>query len=245
MIGDASAHCDAGLSKGRLGQHERFGPNDLCSAVHGLTWTRAQRLIRAAHGLTGQIGELACSGRSVMHEVLGEHAAAEPWVQYPEPMVEDPRTGAGYFFHSHGPSRSHPDERGHFHVFVRGLEACHSHLLAIAVDAYGMPIRLLTTNRWVTAETWSPADTLLAGAEEFSLVTPNSDAALDRWVTHCVRLFQPQLKWLVYRRDARLRTLSAGRDFERVLEDRRIEILSECRISVGEQMTALQAALDA
>jgi cytochrome d ubiquinol oxidase subunit I len=28
-----------------------------------------------------------------------------PWVQYPTPMVEDPRTGAGYFFHSHGPSR--------------------------------------------------------------------------------------------------------------------------------------------
>ncbi len=213
--------------------------------MNGLTCARAQRLIRAAHGLTRQIGELARSGWSVMHEVLGAHAVAEPWVQYPTPMVEDPRTGAGYFFHSHGPSRSHPDERGHFHVFVRGLEAHQSHLLAIAVDPYGMPIRLLATNRWVTAETWSPAETLLAEAEEFSLVTPSSNAALDRWVTHCVRLFQPQLTWLVHRRDARLRTLSAGRDVERVLEDRRIEILSECRISVGEQMAALQAALDA
>ena len=244
MIGDARAHCDADRSQVRSWQQARFGPNDLRSAVNGLTWTRAHRLIRAAHGLIRQIGELARSGRSVIHEVLGAHAAAQPWVQYPTPMVEHPRTGAGYFFHTHGPSRSHPDERGHFHVFVRSLEARHSHLLAIAVDPYGMPIRLLTTNRWVTAETWSPAETLLVDAEEFALVTPNSDAALDRWVTHCVRLFQPQLKWVVYRRDTRLRTLSAGRDFERVLEDRRIEILSECRISVGEQMTALQAALD-
>ncbi|GAC1673972.1 MAG: hypothetical protein NVS9B2_23020 [Steroidobacteraceae bacterium] len=243
MIGEASA--DRAADRHQRRSQARFGPNDLRSAVHGLTWTRTQRLILAAHGLTLQITEMARSGRSVMHEVLGAHATAEPWVQYPAQMVENLRTGAGFFFHSHGPSQSHPDERGHFHVFVRGLDARQSHLFAIAIDPYGMPIRLFTTNRWVTAENWSPAETLLAGAEKFSLLAPSSNAGLDRWVTHCVRLFLPQLQWLVYRRDARLRTLAAGRDVERVLADRRIEILSECRISVGEQMAALQASLDA
>ena len=245
MIGDVSAGHDPVRNEGRLGQRGRFGRTDLRCAVNGPTSAAAQRLIRAAHGLSRQIELLARSGHSVMHEVLGPHAVAAPWVQYPAKMVQDPYTRADYFFHSHGPSPSHPDERGHFHVFVRGLSACQSHLLAIAIDPYGMPIRLFTTNRWVTGENWMFAEELLTHADHYSLVAPDSSEVLNCWITHCVRLFQPQLRWLTYRRDARLHTLAAGRGVERVFEDRRVEILSECQVSVGQQVAALQAALDA
>ena len=245
MIGTVNGDQDAARNPVRSEQRARFGRTDLRNAVNGLSSIRVQRLIRAARAWSLQIEELARAGHSVMHEVLGRHAVAEPWAQYPAPMVEDPRNGAGYFFHSHGSSSSHPDERGHFHVFVRGFGARPSHLLAIAIDPYGMPIRLFTTNRWVTGENWTCAEALLAQSDRYSLVAPNSSEVVNRWITQCIRLFQPQLQWLVYRRDARLRSLAAVRDVERVFEDRRVEILSECRISVGQQMAALRAALDA
>ena len=36
-----------------------------------------------------------------------------------------------------------------------------SHLVAIALDYAGEPIRLFTTNRWVTGETWYRADDVI------------------------------------------------------------------------------------
>lgn len=245
MIGKLSTVGDAVLGPARSAQRVRFGPSDLRRAVNRLTLPRAQRMIRAACGLSGQIEELARSDRSVIHELLGPHVVAVPGMQYPDHLVEDSRTGSGYFFHSHGHSPAHPEERGHFHVFVRGLAARRSHLVAIALDSYGMPTRLFTTNRWVTGENWTPVEALLSGAERFSVTAPDSNALLNRWVTWCVQLFHPQLHWLMVRRDARLRTLAAGRDMERVFEDRRIEIFSECRISIGQQIAALRAALNA
>ena len=37
-----------------------------------------------------------------------------------------------------------------------------SHLIAISMDAWGDPIGLFATNRWVTDETWYPAEMVIA-----------------------------------------------------------------------------------
>ena len=43
----------------------------------------------------------------------------------------------------------------------RGMREEVSHLVAISIDARGAPIRLFTTNRWVTGETWYPAEDVI------------------------------------------------------------------------------------
>src|SRR3989304_3771732 len=84
-------------------------------------------------------------------------------------------TPAHYYYHAH---RGMPGENGHFHTFLRapgmpdganpvsysggepwpaGDEAL-SHLIAISMDAYGLPVRPFAVNRWVTAEAGDDAD---------------------------------------------------------------------------------------
>ena len=42
-----------------------------------------------------------------------------------------------------------------------------SHLIAIAIDFRGEPIRLFTTNRWVTGETWYRAEDVTRMLDRF------------------------------------------------------------------------------
>ena len=44
-----------------------------------------------------------------------------------------------------------------------------SHLVAIAVNSRGEPIRLFTTNRWVTGETWYHADDIIGMLDRFAI----------------------------------------------------------------------------
>ena len=51
----------------------------------------------------------------------------------------------------------------------RGVREEVCHLVAIAVDRRGEPIRLFTTNRWVTGETWYRAEDVIRMLDGFSL----------------------------------------------------------------------------
>jgi hypothetical protein len=223
----------------RARRRRGFTRDDLGAAVSRLSSARADALIHAACALATQTENMARAVRTVVDDIVGSAAMVEPWVQYPEPMAEDAHIGVGYFYHSHGSSRSHPDERGHFHVFMRGDGAVRSHLAAIVIDAQGMPVRLFTTNRWVTDERWMTSERLLAWANPDSHLSERSGLAVTLWIMHCLNLFYPQLEWLLHRRDESLHSLKTGRSGTAVFEDRRIEILSECDISLPRQIGAL------
>ena len=206
--------------------------------------TRA-RMVDAGFALTQDITLLAKQGHTAVHEVLPSRTTAEPWVQYPARMIEDSAAGTAFYYHDHGFSKRRPDERGHFHVFLRDGADRYSHLTAIAIDFRGLPVRVFSTNRWVTDEAWMPAKPLLALAARFTLVAAPGSVVLNRWITHCVRLFGPQLQWLISRRDERIAALeSPGRCARAILEDRRVEVLSECRLSLPQQIQALQSSRD-
>jgi hypothetical protein len=196
-------------------------------------------MTQEACAMATQIAVRARAGCSVLHDILGSATIADPWEQYPQAMVEDVLIGVGFFYHSHGPSRSHADERGHFHVFRRRVDAAYSHVVGIAVDGQGMPVRLFTTNRWVTGERWMSAEQLLVWAKPDSYAPEASGSPVTQWIMHCVHVFYPQLEWLLRRRDERLHSLTTSRSRTTVLEDRRVEILSECRVSLRRQMDAL------
>ncbi len=181
---------------------------------------------------------LAREGQSVVTRLLnGEPAVCE--VHYPAGDEVDPNSGYRYYYHSHEGRPWNHLEHGHFHLFHE-TEAGFHHLVAISVDDRGLPVRLFTTNRWVTGEKWLAAAPVLRRLNAFAMAEAGPLAPVNRWVNAMVHLFHPQLDALIHARDERLaREVTRGRDPERFLEDRRTHILSQTPLSLMERLDAI------
>ena len=110
-----------------------------------------------------------------------------------------------------------------------------SHLVAIAVDERGQPIRLFTTNRWVTGETWYPADHVIAMLDRFAVGGDRPSPLLNRWIGAVLRLFRPQIADLLHARDKTVMEWRARRRTP-VFEDPRLEIASSLDIDLDRQL---------
>jgi hypothetical protein len=120
----------------------------------------------------------------------------------------------------------------------RGTRDEVSHLVAIAVDCRGEPIRLFTTNRWVTGETWYRADDVIRMLDRFTITEVEPSETLNRWVGAMLRLFRPQIAALLRMRDE---TVMAWRRRRRtqVFEDPALEITSSFDIGFDTQLAFL------
>lgn len=164
-------------------------------------------------------------------------AAPETWRHYPDDDARDDVRGIQYYYHCHVSRPAIANEHGHFHVFLRQRHSAPpAHLVALSIDALGQPLRAFTTNAWVTGERPLPARRLAPLAARLHIESSHHQMAVDRWLAALIRLFSPQIAWLLERRDQRIEALT---NRERGLEDRRIQIWSQCRLSVPEQITAL------
>jgi hypothetical protein len=123
----------------------------------------------------------------------------------------------------------------------RGIREEVSHLVAIAIDAWGEPIRLFTTNRWVTGETWYRAEDVVRMLERFAVNEVEPSETLNRWLGAMLRLFRPQIGALLRARD---NTIMSWRRRHRtpVFEDPALEITSSLEISLGAQLEFLDRA---
>jgi hypothetical protein len=120
----------------------------------------------------------------------------------------------------------------------RGTREEVSHLVAIAVDLRGEPIRLFTTNRWVTGETWYRADDVIGMLDRFTIFEIAPSETLNRWISAMLQLFRPQIAALLRMRDE---NIMAWRRRHRtyVFEDPALEITSSVDISLGAQLAFL------
>ena len=141
----------------------------------------------------------------------------------PELAVANARAGG------RRPSQSAPLKRG-----ARD-ELCH--LVAIAVDAAGEPVRLLATNRWVTGETWYRADDVIAMLDRFRLA---DDGQVSRWLAALVLLFRPEIAGLLHQRDKTV-TERRWRWRTDVLDDERLEIAASVEIDLDARLQAIEA----
>lgn len=116
-------------------------------------------------------------------------------------------------------------------------EVCH--LVAIAVDAGGEPVRLFTTNRWVTGETWYRADDAVRMLDRFSLDAAEPASFVNFWLTAMVRLYQPEIAMLLRERDRIVMDPIRRRRRVDVFEDPRIEITSSLAIDLESRLAAL------
>ncbi len=119
-----------------------------------------------------------------------------------------------------------------------------THLIAIAMDGTGRPLRIFTTNRWVTGENWYTAADMTPFLDQFVLGPVPPSAILNRWITAMIGLFRPQIVNLLEARDA---TVMGWRRRRRgkvhVFDDRRLEVTSVCDIDVDRQMREIYEAL--
>ncbi|MDF2114022.1 hypothetical protein PY365_00425 [Roseiarcaceae bacterium H3SJ34-1] len=216
------------------------------------------RMATAAEAVVDCMRELHEGGSNLVVEALRGSEEFVEWEHYPFDDVRDPDTHSQFYFHAHAPDDRERPDYAHFHTFMgaRGMPpgvvpaeldgsrddaAAMSHLVAISMTPTGMPERLFTTNRWVTAETWYCAGDVIAMLDGFAVGGVRS---LDRWITSMLVLFRPQIVRLLHERDAvvdRWRATYPGID---VFEDRRLEITSSTDISLEAHIAWLDARLE-
>ena len=181
---------------------------------------------------------LANDGRSVVTAVLnGRPAVCD--AHYPDGDEVDSSSGFRYYYHTHDNPAWQKREHGHFHLFHEGDGRFH-HLIAVSVDARGLPLRLFTTNQWVTGEAWVPASHIQPQVPRYTVAEQGGLTLVTRWLNALVALFADTIQTLIQARDLRVReAVNAGRDRERVLNDRRIHVLSQTPISLMERIDAV------
>lgn len=206
---------------------------------------------------------LAKTRDNVVTEVLRGEPTFQQWEHYPRGDVFDPETHSQFYYHTHVAHERVAGEHGHFHTFVRpaGLSLGVSpapvpdfqpparemdlvaHLVGVSVDAFGQVFRLFTTNRWVTAETWYAADDVIRMLDHFDMDLGRPSWPLNRWLTATLRLFRPQIRELIRERDIRVAHHQEAHPDTNVYEDRSLNVTSEVRVSVEEQVEAIEARL--
>ena len=199
-------------------------------------------------------------GLNVVGEILRGQGEFIEYEHYPTDDVHDADTHAQYYYHAH---RGSAGEHGHFHTFLRAAgmptgvapvpytggepwpagDQALSHLIAISMDAYGVPIGLFTVNRWVTGDTWYPARDVIAMLEGFVIDHANPSWPVNRWIGAMLRLYRPQIEALILARDEALAAWARNHPDRDVFEDRELEIMSHTAISVEQQIAAVAAAL--
>ncbi len=192
------------------------------------------------------------AGLNVVGEVLRGQGEFVEYEHYPTDDVFDSESHAQYYYHSHRPENG---EHGHFHTFVRAGGMPHDmqpatmpqvsepwpmgkdaicHLVGIAMDDWGYPTGLFATNRWVTGETWYPAEDAIALLPQFRVDHAWPSWPVNRWISALLTLFRPHAEALLRHRDEVIRAWQEGHPNEDVLEDRDLEITGYLPIQVEE-----------
>lgn len=198
------------------------------------------------------------AGLNPVGEVLKGQGKFVKMGHYPKGDVFDRETQSQYYYHAH-----RDGEHGHFHCFLRapGMpegvapvpeaegrdwpsgDKALAHLVAVSMDRFGVPIRLFTTNQWVTGETWYPAADVIRMLPRFAIDHAHPSWPTNRWLSALLRLFRPQIEALIEARDAALAAHRAAHPDTDPFANRSLETLSETAIDVVAQQAAVQSAL--
>lgn len=237
--------------------------NAICESFRVLSRVDLEAMYDSAAEAIECAAALAERGRNPATEVLNGVGTVEEWAHFPAGDIIDPATHSQFYYHAHAASERASGEHGHFHTFVRPKFLCPdrspmaiadsaaslpdttwvTHLVGISIDERGHPIRLFTTNRWVTDEVWYDAETVIAMLNRFDVTVEQPSADLNRWVSAMIRLFQPQIAALLRERDAVIAQWRIDYPERDVFEDRQLQIISQVPIDFMSQIRALEMAL--
>ncbi len=181
--------------------------------------------------------QYASQGRSLASASLAGARQFVEWAHYPCSDHVDRASGVRFYYHAHPADQRAPGEHGHFHLFVpaSGEPGAISHLVGVSIDAKGLPLRLFTTNRWVTGEAWRDAQTLARAVPRFALHATGRLGPVARWLAGMVALYDDVIIELLRERDRRLGSDSAA------LDDRSVHIVSQRPVSLADRLQSAPA----
>ena len=207
--------------------------------LNTLSKERLQAMSEAGQRVLECYRVLQKTNHNVVGELLDTAEDFFEWDHYPDGDVYDHETHAQYYYHAHPPgerTEKFGEENGHFHTFLRprgmpkkikpvplpDYEEPESdnddltHFVGISMNAAGYPVRIFTTNRWVTGEAWYKAEDVIELLDSFDLLRERDKAVTDWEVRH------PGIN---------------------AYDDRDLELTSVKGISVEDQIKAVDAAL--
>jgi hypothetical protein len=172
------------------------------------------------------------SGRTLNEAALCGAKDFIEWQHYPINDLVDEVSGYEFYYHAHSADEMPHGEHGHFHVIKRDTKSFH-HLIGIALNPKGLPIRLFTTNQWVTGEEMADATTAIKSIRGFEMVKKGRMALVSRWVSALITLFSVEIERLILERDQKIMQLVAEMGSrELLMNSRKQNVLTECKINL-------------
>lgn len=160
--------------------------------------------------------------------------SVKPYQRYPETSYYFGNKYWRAFYHSHEAPNKPNDEHGHYHFFTRiNQEEDWSHVIAMGMNDVGQPLRLFTTNLWVTDGKWFDASQLM---DQISLLAKSQGEELaTEWFKYVLLLFQYEINELLIARDNKVAKLFPKHQ-EQCYIDRSVYYLSEMNINLSQQL---------
>lgn len=112
------------------------------------------------------------------------------------------------------------------------------------MDAYGYPVQLFATNRWVTAEAWYRAEDVIAMQAHFKIDHAFPSWPVNQWISPMLVLLRPQIQTLLRQRNRVVADWASKHPDADVFEDRALELTGFMAIDVEQQTRAVVAALE-
>ncbi len=218
-------------------------------------------LSKAADDVLEALRLMGKAQTNTVERVIEHHGTFYEMDHYPPGDVYDEETASQYYYHSHRPESG---EHGHFHTFIRAEaiptemepypyegdaerplgEDFICHLIAISMDAQGLPKELFTTNRWVTGETFFSAQDTITLLDKFKIDHVYPCLGTNQWLTAMLRLFRPQIEELLIARDKKIEQFKKENPKTDVFEDEDLEVTSIIPIDIDEQISAIDEELE-
>ncbi len=236
-------------------------PSLFTPAIADTDSSQRQQMLTAAREIRECYRVLEKAGLNVVGEVLRGQGDFIELEHYPHDDVFDNESYSQYYYHSHRPEAG---EHGHFHTFLRAAgmpeevqpihypqasdvwpagEEAICHLLGIAMDAWGYPIGLFATNRWVTGESWYTAEDAISMLDRFVIDHAAPSWPVNRWISAMLVLYRPHAEALLRHRDEVISAWQEAHPGEDVFEDRRLEVTGYLPIDVDEITAQLEGLL--
>ena len=186
----------------------------------------------AAQALANIQMRYAETGRTLNEAALCGAKDFVEWQHYPSNDLVDEHSGYEFYYHAHSMVEMPNGEHGHFHVIKRDVQSFH-HLIGISLDQKGLPVRIFTTNQWVTGEEMVDSDIAIKFIKEFELTTKGRMAPVSKWISAFIQLFAAEIEGLLLERDKKIARLVAEQGSrELVLSSKKHHVLTECKVNL-------------
>ncbi len=210
-----------------------------------------QNAWRAASKLVTSLQALAERGEQVVQAIIANREIIE-WEHYPDNDVRDERNASQYFYHCHTGLQRPFTEHGHFHLFVHpeklglrasGKSVSPAHLVAISMDAQGIPSGFFAVNRWVTQGPWLSYVQCEKALAHFQIKGRHGKKEINHFLRALLSLYQQPILQLLQCRDQVMAQQCQGRDRRSVFADKQIEVLCYLPIQLMDDIAQLEAAM--